>query len=49
VQEAIVRIKEREHRRGFDQAKADISSLRSFEYVEMQQRVQVSDMNSLHS
>ncbi len=28
-------------RRGHDQAKQDMSSLRTFEYVEMQQRVQV--------
>lgn len=42
VQDAILRIKERERKKGFDQAKQDIAALRSFEYVEMQQRVQAA-------
>jgi len=41
VQDAISRIKERERRHGQAQAKQDTATLRSFEYVEMQQRVQV--------
>lgn len=41
TQDAIARIKERERRIGQAQAKQDTASLRSFEYVEMQQRVQV--------
>jgi len=41
LQDAISRIKERERRLGQAQAKQDTASLRSFEYVEMQQRVQV--------
>ncbi|KAF5841624.1 hypothetical protein DUNSADRAFT_12080 [Dunaliella salina] len=42
VQDAISRIKERERRHGQAQAKQDTASLRSFEYVEMQQRVQAA-------
>ncbi len=38
VQEAIQRIKSREHTRGKEQAKADIGGLRSYELTEMQQR-----------
>lgn len=42
VQEAIQRIKDRERRTGVDQAKSELTSLRNFEYVEMQQRVQAA-------
>ena len=42
VQEAIKRMKDRERRRGMEQAKSEIMSLRSYEYVEMQQRVQAA-------
>ncbi len=38
VQEAIQRIKGREHERGREQAKADIGGLRSYELQELQQR-----------
>ncbi|KAJ9531877.1 hypothetical protein QJQ45_022018 [Haematococcus lacustris] len=42
VQEAIVRIKDRERRRGQEQAKQDVSALRNWEYLEMAQRVQAA-------
>lgn len=42
VQEALLRMKERERKRGLEQARADIASLRSFEFSEMQQRVTVA-------
>ena len=42
IQEAIRRIKERERRRGADQAKSEVTSLRSYEYVEMEQRVRAA-------
>ena len=42
IQEAIRRIKERERRRGAEQAKSEVTSLRSYEYVEMEQRVRAA-------
>jgi len=48
LQDAIARIKERERRKGAAQAKQDTASTRSFEYVEMQQRVQVGRGAVLH-
>ncbi|MEW5308771.1 MAG: hypothetical protein WDW38_000703 [Sanguina aurantia] len=42
VQEALLRMKGRERRRGLEQARSDIASLRSFEFSEMQQRVAVA-------
>ncbi len=42
VQEAILRIKERERKRGHDQAKSDVASLRNFEQVELRQRLQAA-------
>ena len=42
VQEAIRRIKVRERRHGAEQAKSEVTNLRSYEYVEMEQRVRAA-------
>ncbi len=42
VQEAIRRIKERERRKGAEQAKTEVTNLRSYEYIEMEQRVRAA-------
>lgn len=39
VQEAIIRIKDRERRRGVEAARAEMAAIRSFETAEMRQRV----------